>query len=86
MMVGFLVCCSSLCPVSRTKRLNSNNLFNSFQRDAYYIPKIKEDVAKLRLVKDITVIAFETKSWERRSVFTNGGATVIGEEKHESFR
>jgi hypothetical protein len=62
-----------------------DNLFNSISKgSAYYIPKIKEDVAKTEVGKAITVnLSFDTEEQTKESalLFTNGGATVIAEGK-----
>ncbi|MCU0597856.1 MAG: hypothetical protein MUE70_01190 [Desulfobacterales bacterium] len=63
-----------------------DNLFNSISKgSAYYIPKIKEDVAKTEAGKNITVnLSFDSEEQARESMllFTNGGATVDGEGKN----
>jgi len=62
-----------------------DNLFNSISKgSAYYIPELKEKVAKSEVGKNITVnLSFETEEQAKESalLFTNGGATVIAEGK-----
>jgi hypothetical protein len=63
-----------------------DNLFNSISKgSAYYIPEIKENVAKSEVGKEISLnLSFDTEEQARESalLFTNGDATVIGEGKN----
>jgi hypothetical protein len=62
-----------------------DNLFNSISKgSAYYIPELKEKVAKSETGKNIAVsLTFDTEEQAKESalLFTNGGATVIAEGK-----
>jgi hypothetical protein len=88
MMVGFLVVLFIFfMPLYHGQNgLNYlDNLFNSISKgSAYYIPEIKEKVAKSETGKSITLnLSFDTEEQAKESalLFTYGGATVIAEGK-----